>query len=118
MPFRMVQGVPYGLRTGRIHGKKIGLCGTLQRDFIRNVDCRTGELIIAKHARSAVILGSEGIVLGDLGFKFLYRIEREEFVAGRVTTEQLAEVGENRGFGVDGGGNKLAPIIGGPGIDD
>ena len=45
-----------------------------------------------------------------MGFKVLYRIEREKLVAGGVT-ELPAKEGLNCGFGVDGGGNKLATII-------
>lgn len=113
----MVYGVPYRLKPGAVQGKDISLIGTLQRDFVREVECRTGKQIIAHDARSAVILGRFRIISGDLGLELLHRIEREEFVAGRVA-EHAAEKGNNCGFGLDGGGNKLATIILHPGIDD
>lgn len=70
--------------------------------------------MIALDARSTVILGRHCAVFHlwglGLGFKVLYRIEREKLVAGRVTVLPAEEV-LNCGFVVDGGGNKLATII-------
>ena len=80
--FRQVLGVPHRLETGGVQVKKIGLSRTLQREFARQVDCLTGHSYIAVDARSAVILGSDGIISRDLSSEVLYRIEREELVAG------------------------------------
>ncbi len=104
--FGLTDGVPHGLKTGGVQGEEIGLGGgALERDFAREVDCRTGHVDVAVDARSAVVLGGEGAVFGDLGFEVLYWVQREELVEGG-SAERAAVKGLNCGFGVDEWGNE------------